>query len=64
MLLPKNKFDSEAWLNYIINLRDKEWNYRQLKCSVHSFEKIPSSGKHLGIPLWRCIHCEAVMQSN
>jgi hypothetical protein len=60
----ENKFDSQAWLDYITKLRDIEWNYRQLNCKQHFFEKIPKSGKHLGIPLWRCVHCEAVTQTN
>jgi hypothetical protein len=58
-----DKFNSQEWLDYINNLKDKEWNYRQTKCN-HAFEKIPKSGRHLGIPLWRCIHCEAVIQCN
>ena len=60
----EDKFDSQAWLVYITKLRDQEWNYRQLNCATHYFEKIPKSGKHLGIPLWRCVHCEAVTQTN
>ena len=59
-----SKFDTKNWENYLKTLKDKEWNYRQLNCSKHSFEKVPKSGRHLGIPLWRCIYCEGVVQAN
>ena len=55
---------TKNWISYIKQLRDKEWTHRQLTCPKHSFQKIPKSGMYLGIPLWRCIHCEAVTQAS
>ena len=58
-----SKFQSENWVKYLSQLRDKEWTHIQLSCKKHSFERVPKSGMHLGISLWRCIHCEGVLQS-
>lgn len=55
---------TKNWIWYITELRDKEWNHRQLTCQKHKFQKIPKSGMYLGIALWRCIHCEAVTQAS
>lgn len=55
---------TQNWIRYIKQLRDREWTHRQLTCPTHSFQKVPKSGMYLGIALWRCIHCEAVTQAS
>ena len=57
------KFHTDNWKKYLEELKDRDWTHRQLTCTKHSFERVPKSGMHLGISLWRCIHCEAVTQS-
>jgi len=57
------KFDSQNWVKFIENLRDRDWTHHQLACPKHHYVIVPKSGKYLGIPLWRCIHCEGVVQS-
>ena len=58
-----SQFNSENWKKYLVMLRDREWTDLQLKCDHHSFERVPKSGSLLGISLWRCIYCEAVVQA-
>jgi hypothetical protein len=55
---------TENWIRYLKELQDREPTYRQRMCPKHSYQKIPKSGLHLGIALWRCIHCEAVVQAS
>jgi hypothetical protein len=57
------KFDSDNWIKFINNLKDRDWNHTQLSCPKHQFERVPKSGKYLGISLWRCIFCDGVVQS-
>ena len=57
------KFHTNNWKKYLEKIKDKEWTHRQQTCTGHNFERVPKSGMHLGISLWRCIHCEAVTQS-
>ncbi len=59
-----SKFDSQNWIKFIENLRDREWTHSQLACPKHHYEQVPKSGKYLGISLWRCIHCDGVVQSS
>jgi len=54
---------TENWIRYLKELQDREPTYRQRMCPKHNYQKIPKSGMHLGIALWRCIHCEAVVQA-
>lgn len=56
-------FDSDNWIRFVKQLRDRDWTESQLKCSKHTFERVPKSGRYLGIPLWRCIYCDGVVQS-
>lgn len=63
MVHEPTQFHSQNWVKYLIQLRDRDWTYEQLNCKAHNFQMIPKSGMHLGIPLWRCIYCEAVTQS-
>jgi len=58
------KFDSENWVKFIKELRDRDWSYDQVNCEKHQFLRVPKSGKYLGIPLWRCIYCDGVVQSS
>jgi len=57
------KFDSQNWIKFIENLRDRDWTHTQLNCPRHEYNIVPKSGKYLGIALWRCIYCDGVVQS-
>jgi hypothetical protein len=59
-----SKFDSQNWVKFIENLRDRDWTHYQLSCPKHQYERVPKSGRYLGISLWRCIHCDGVVQSS
>ena len=58
-----SKFDSENWIKFIKQLRDRDWTYDQLHCSKHQFLRVPKSGRYLGISLWRCVYCDGVVQA-
>lgn len=58
-----SKFDTDNWIRYIQKLQNRDWSYDQLNCPEHSFMILPKSGKYLGIPLWRCLRCDGVVQS-
>lgn len=58
------KFDSQNWIKFIEDLRDRDWTHHQLTCPRHQFERVPKSGKYLGISLWRCIFCDGVVQAS
>lgn len=58
-----SQFNSDNWKKYLIKLRDRDWTDVQLKCDRHNFERVPKSGSHLGISLWRCIYCDAITQA-
>jgi len=58
-----SKFDSDNWIKFIEKLRDRDWTYDQLNCPRHQYERVPKSGKYLGISLWRCVYCDGVVQS-
>lgn len=58
-----SSFDSDNWVKYLHELKDQEWTYKQSTCTQHYFNKLPRSGRYLGMPLWRCIYCEGVVQS-
>jgi hypothetical protein len=57
-------FDSDNWIRFIKQLRDRDWTPAQLNCPRHTFEKVPKSGRYLGISLWRCLYCDGVVQSS
>jgi len=56
-------FDSDNWIRFIKQLRDRDWTPAQLSCSRHNYERVPKSGRYLGISLWRCVYCDGVVQS-
>ena len=58
-----SKFDSDNWVKFIKQLRDRDWTYDQVHCNKHQFLRVPKSGRYLGISLWRCVYCDGVVQS-
>jgi hypothetical protein len=58
-----SKFDSSNWIKYLKDSLNKEWLPQQISCD-HVLEKIHRSGANFGIPLWRCIRCEVIIQSS
>lgn len=56
-------FKDDKWRKHVRYMMDKDVLPQQLTCS-HSMSKIPYSGYHFGIPVWRCIYCELHVQAS